>query len=109
MGVRTALKPPSTPPFILLLFSVLHLVSALLDLIFHARFPGYTIYYANSARIAACVLIAYISGTYPLQRMLPGTNVAQPGDVRVKRPVTCPETYRFNSSLQKRGSLQKTA
>ncbi|THV07466.1 P-loop containing nucleoside triphosphate hydrolase protein [Dendrothele bispora CBS 962.96] len=75
---RTILKPPKTPPYLLILFACVHIVLALLDVVFQLRNAPVVF---DVVVILAALVFLWVSGTLPLQSTPPGVNVAKPTDV----------------------------
>jgi hypothetical protein len=86
MGLKVAVKPPSTPLYTLLLFSILCAISTSLDLVLGITPPTREKYCLSVASIAFCLALISIIGTYPLQNVIPGTNVAPVGKVSLNFP-----------------------
>lgn len=77
-------KPPSTPPFLLILFAVVHIFAALLDFGFGLvrRNSSASAALLDIVRVALATVYTWLAGTMPLQPILPAQNVAGPKDVR---------------------------
>lgn len=83
MSLRVLYKPPSTPPFLLILLAVVHIFAAVFDF-------GSGLVRGDSStntalvdiiRIILAAIYAWLAGTMPLQPILPARNVAGPNDV----------------------------
>lgn len=77
------MKPPRTPPYLLLLFYGVNAISGLADLI--AVILGWTKDLGTIAldilRATVPIGILWIAGTFPLEEVLPCSNVASDKDV----------------------------
>lgn len=72
-----------TPPYLLICFYVTCVLAALYDLALHLTqtrvYPALVA--LNSLQLGVTALLTWIAGTYPLQAVWPGPNVARPSDV----------------------------
>lgn len=85
MSIRVVLKPPVTPPYLLLLFYAICSLSGCLDLFADSLRSGGAALpvLAGVPRVALALVSLWIGGTFPLETVLPATNVAHEKDVRV--------------------------
>lgn len=79
-----AYKPPTTPPLLLILFSAIHVVIAVLNLSFGLvkQDTNRGTVFLNIARLAVAASYVWLAGTLPLQPILPARNVAGNKEVR---------------------------
>lgn len=74
-----AVRPPSTPPYILMLFAFFHLLPATAKFTFDAiDHRGNTVF--NILRIAVPALFLWVAGTLPLQEVRCAPNIARSKD-----------------------------
>lgn len=96
-------KPPSTPPFLLILFAVVHVLAALMDFGFgliRRDSNASTVFPLHIVRIVLAIVYIWLAGTMPLQPTLPAQNVARSKDVRFLVSITIlPLTVLFRYRL----------
>lgn len=74
-----AIRPPSTPPYILMLFACTHLLLAIAKFVFDASdHRGNTLFNAVCTVIPTSFL--WVAGTLPMQAIRCASNVARPTD-----------------------------
>jgi hypothetical protein len=74
-----AVRPPSTPPYILMLFACAHLLSAMAKFAFDAiDYHGNAVF--NIVSIAVPALFLWVAGTLPMQDVRCASNIARPKD-----------------------------
>jgi hypothetical protein len=78
-----AFNHPKTPPFILILFALIHFVAVVFDMAFGLLTKNYNVraILLDVVRIAVTMLFIWLAGTFPLQAIPPSQNVADSKDV----------------------------
>jgi hypothetical protein len=84
-GLRVLLRPPITPPYLLILFSAIHVLAALVDSVSYAVEINVDVkaLALNILRMTLPMLFIWVAGTLPLQCIRPARYVAGPKDVRL--------------------------
>ncbi|KAF5368585.1 hypothetical protein D9758_002189 [Tetrapyrgos nigripes] len=77
-SVRIIVKRPSTPPYLLILFSCIHLTFALLDIFLPFKRTSIPL---DIAVIVAASVFIWVAGTLPLQSTPPGASIASAKDI----------------------------
>lgn len=84
--LRIYVKPPSTPPYLLIIFASIHTIIRLFELGIQAvsSTPDKIELLIDALRTTIPATFVWIAGMYPVKATRPGPHVAQPGDVRVR-------------------------
>ncbi|KAF9270717.1 pleiotropic drug resistance ABC transporter [Marasmius fiardii PR-910] len=86
VGIRTLVRPPRTPPYLVILFAIIHLFLPLVDL---TADDTLRLVFSIASMICPAGFI-WFAGTLPLRIQQPGENVAMPSDIPSVTK-TCPE------------------
>ncbi|KAF8609489.1 P-loop containing nucleoside triphosphate hydrolase protein [Ceratobasidium sp. AG-I] len=84
---------PTSPPYTLLLFAIINLLSACFDVVYFRASPRdmyNTTALSHAIRALCCVIIMFLAGRYPVTPILPSPDVAKPGDPPTNK-LTSPE------------------
>ncbi|EGN94459.1 hypothetical protein SERLA73DRAFT_114694 [Serpula lacrymans var. lacrymans S7.3] len=87
-SLRVWIKPPKTPPYLLMLFSIAHAVTAAVGFVIRDITAGSVAIFV--LRILFSILYAWVAGILPLQSIRPAKNVAKPTDIP-SSSISCPE------------------
>lgn len=82
-SLRSWLRPPSTPPYLLFTFYTITLVSSFVGILFYASFPDKDLgqLSLNIVHFIVASILIYYIGTLPVNDVLPGGRVATRRDV----------------------------
>lgn len=75
---------PTSPPYTLFLFAGINFLSACSDIVYFRASPRDiydTTALSHAIRALCCAAIVLLAGRFPVTPILPGPNVAKPGDV----------------------------